>query len=113
MDKDELEEMKKKKLKEKLQQSGGMEDAQAQQEMQREQVRKQIKKIASKILTKEARSRLGNLRAAKPEMASQIEAQLVQLHKMGQIKDKITDEQLKQLLKKIQSSDEDRDIKFR
>ncbi|MDY6789247.1 MAG: DNA-binding protein [Candidatus Nanohaloarchaea archaeon] len=82
------------------------------QEQQQEQVRKQLKKIASKILTKKARSRLGNLRAAKPELASQIEMQLVQLYKAGQIQDEINDDQLKRLLKKLQQSGEERNIKY-
>lgn len=75
-------------------------------------VREQLKKIASQILTREARSRLGNIRAAKPELASRIEMQLVQLYKMGQIKDKITDEQLKELLKRLRDSGESRNIKY-
>ncbi|MDY6777094.1 MAG: DNA-binding protein [Candidatus Nanohaloarchaea archaeon] len=106
---DDLEELKKKKMQE-MQQGSGSEQL---QEQQKEQARKKLKKIASQILTKEARSRLGNIRAAKPDLASQIEMQLVQLYRMGQINDKITDEQLKELLKKIQESDEDSpDIKY-
>lgn len=107
---DDLDELKKEKLKQ--MQGQGQAQAQAQQQ-QEQQLRQQMKKLASKILTDEARSRLGNLRTAKPELASQIEAQLVQLHRAGQIPDKITDEQLKELLKKVQESDEQRDIKFR
>lgn len=110
MDDDTLEELKKKKMQE--MQSSGADAAQAQQN-QEEQMRKQLKQIASQILTKEARSRLGNIRAAKPDLASQIELQLVQLHRSGQIRDKITDEQLKNLLQQIQeSSDDQPDIKY-
>lgn len=99
------------KIKEqKMQQMQGQQQGQQQQE---EQLRKQMKQLASEILTDEAQSRLGNLRAAKPELASQIEAQLVQLHRAGQIRDEITDEQLKDLLKKVQESDEERNIKYR
>jgi programmed cell death protein 5 len=113
MDEDKLDELKKKKM-EQLQGSGqGVEDAQHMQEQQKEQMRQQLKQIASQILTKEAQSRLGNIRTAKPDLAAQIELQLVQLHRTGQIKDKITDDQLKRLLKQIQDADDDdRDIKY-
>ncbi|MFB6350352.1 MAG: DNA-binding protein [Bradymonadaceae bacterium] len=46
------------------------------------------------------------------ELASQIEMQLVQLYKAGQIKDKIDDDQLKELLKKLQESGKEREIKY-
>ncbi|MCJ7450450.1 MAG: DNA-binding protein [Candidatus Nanohaloarchaeota archaeon QJJ-9] len=102
---DDLEELKKKKM-EQMQGEKGSSKA------QEENYRKQLKQIASQILTKEARSRLGNIRAAKPDLASSIEMQLVQLHKAGQIRDKITDEQLKDLLKKLQEGKKDIDIKY-
>lgn len=108
MSEDDLEELKKKKLKqlqEQSQESGNMEN-------QEEEMKKQLKAMASKILTEEARSRLGNVRVAKPDLASQIELQLVQLYRAGQIQDKITDDQLKQMLKALQSN-KDYDIKFR
>jgi len=60
---DELDELKKKKLQQAKQQAqqGSSEGGQ--------DIRQQLKKIASQILTKKARSRLGNVRAAKPELA--------------------------------------------
>lgn len=103
MDEDELEKLKKEKLQE-MEQDGG--------DQQEEQIRQQLKQIASQILTEDARSRLGNIRVAKPDLASSIEFQLVQLHRAGQIRDKITDDQLKELLKKIQESDDERDIRY-
>jgi len=77
-----------------------------------EQQREQIRNLASKYLTKDARERLGNIRAAKPELASAVETQIAQLGRMGQI-DKLDDDQLKNILKEVQKSDEDNDIKFR
>lgn len=79
---------------------------------QEEQQRQQIKSMAAQYLTKEARSRLGNIRAAKPELASAVEAQIAQLGSMGQV-DKIDDDQLKKILKEVQASEKDTDIKFR
>lgn len=109
MSEDALDELKKRK-KEQLSQG----DVEGQMEQQREQVRQQLKQIASQILTKEARSRLANIRAAKPDFAAQVEMQLVQLYRAGQIKDTITDEQLKTLLTKIQEGrdEQETDIKY-
>ncbi len=111
MDDDALEDLKKKR-RDQLQGQQSPEDVQQAQKQQEEQMRQQLKQIASQILTTEARSRLGNVRAAKPDLASQIEMQLVQLYRAGQIRDKITDEQLKDLLKGIKDSEEETDIKY-
>lgn len=100
---DELREQRKKELEESSGETG--EDAVEQQ-------REQIKNLASQYLTKDARERLGNIRAAKPELASAVETQIAQLGRMGQIEE-ITDDQLKDILKEVQKSDEDTDIKFR
>ncbi len=85
-------------------------------EMQRqEELRRQYdvqKKLAlQQILTPEARSRLANIRAAKPEFAEQIELQLIQLAQSGRISSQITDAQLKEILRRVQ--DRKRDIKIR
>ena len=53
------------------------------------------------ILTPEARSRLANLRLTRPDYVNQIELQLIQLAQAGRIASKITDEQLKELLRKL------------
>jgi len=107
-DQDKLEKLKEEKLK---QMQGGNSQANMRKQ-QEEQARQRLKKIASQILTKEARSRLGNIRTARPELASQIEMQLVQLYRSGSIRDKITDEQLKDLLKKVQESKDSTNIKY-
>lgn len=104
MDEDELDKLKEERLSQ-LEESKGEEE-------QVEDQRQQIKQRASQHLTKEARSRLGNIRTAKPELASQIEAQVATLGETGRI-DKIDDEQLKNILKEIQGEDDETDIKFR
>lgn len=53
------------------------------------------------VLTPEARSRLANIKIAKPEYAVQIENLLIQLAQSGQLKQEISDAQLKQILGKI------------
>lgn len=79
-------------------------------EDQREQVRQQ----ASQYLSKDAKSRLGNIRAADPEKASAVEMQIARLGEMGQV-DKISDEQLKDILRSIgeEEGKSESDIKFR
>ena len=53
------------------------------------------------ILTTEARSRLANLKLTKPELVNQIEIQLIQSAQAGSLRGKVTDEQLKVLLRQI------------
>ena len=78
-----------------------------------EQQRQELKSQASKYLTKDAKERLGNVRVAKPELASAVEAQIAQLGRMGRI-EKMGDDELKNILKEVQKSeDKDTDIKFR
>jgi programmed cell death protein 5 len=61
-----------------------------------------IKKIVlSKLLTKKAMERLGRIKLVKPELANQLELYLVQLYQAGQIKNMITDEQIKGILESI------------
>ena len=85
-------------------------EAQRQEELRR-QYEVQKKLALQQILTPDARSRLANIRAAKPEFAEQIEIQLIQLAQSGRISSQITDAQLKEILRRVQ--DRKRDIKIR
>jgi programmed cell death protein 5 len=69
------------------------------------------KEVLQKILTKEARERLGRIRVVKPELVAQIELYLLQLYQAGRIKTQITDEQLKEMLKRLASGKEFRIIR--
>jgi len=84
------------------------------QEQQRAQVQQQIEMqkqaILRRILTPEARRRLNNLKMVKPEFANQLELQLIQLVQTGRVQTPITDEQLKEILIKLQA--QRRDIKI-
>lgn len=84
----------------------------SERESQEEDRKEQIKQLASQYLTKEARSRLANIRAADPEKASAVEAQVARLGRAGQI-DKLDDGQLKNILRSIQEEGDKTDIKFR
>jgi len=88
-------------------------ELQEQQRQAEARRRFEIQKRAAimQILTPEARSRLANIRAAKPEFAEALELQLIQLAQAGRIGAKITDSQLKEILGKLQARK--REIKIR
>ena len=81
--------------------------AQLQEQQRQAELRRQYeiqKRIAiQQILTPEARNRLANIRAAKPEFAEQLELQLIQLAQSGKLGSKITDSQLKEILSRLQT----------
>ncbi|MEE0935524.1 MAG: DNA-binding protein [Methanobrevibacter sp.] len=75
--------------------------AQAQQQEAQAQFEAQKKQILAQIMTPEARNRLGNLKLTKPELVNNIELQLIQSAQTGSLRGKVTDEQLKVLLRQI------------
>ncbi|MEK6978527.1 MAG: DNA-binding protein [Candidatus Hydrothermarchaeota archaeon] len=77
------------------------------QEAQKQQLDLQKRSVLMEVLTPEARSRLANVKLARPEYAIQIENLVIQLAQTGQIRQKITDEQLKQILRKISAKRKD------
>lgn len=60
--------------------------------------------ILRSILTEEARERLARIKLARPDFARAIEDQLILLARSGRITEPITDEQLKEMLKRLTSS---------
>jgi len=99
MSEEELEELRRRKtleLQRRLAQEQERIQMQQQIEMQKEAVLRQV-------LAPEARQRLNNLKMVKPEYAEQLELQLIQLAQTGKINIPITDEQLKEILKRLQS----------
>lgn len=107
MDEDELEKIKKQKLQQLKEQRESSE------EQEEEQFEAQKKAILRKLMTPEARERLGRVRIARPEIAENIESQIIMLAQRGAIQGKITDETLKSLLKKITGKKKDINIKRR
>jgi len=86
---DELEEIKARKMQEAL---------------QKQQIQV-VKKVATlRYMTKEARERLNRVKLVKPEIAEHVEMALLQAIQLGQIKESITDEQLKKILEEITQS---------
>ena len=51
-----------------------------------------------KALTKEAAERLARVKLANPVLATQLEVYIVQIYQAGQVKKKIDDKKLKQIL---------------
>lgn len=106
----ELDEIRKKRMAELQQQAAMNADPQqlAQQQMAQQQMAQQqaemeaqLKQAMKQILTPEARGRLDNLRLTKPELVQNIEIQLLQSAQAGSLRGKVTDEQLKVLLKNL------------
>jgi len=58
--------------------------------------------LLRRILTPEARQRLANLKMIKPEFTSQIETWLIQIAQQGRISIPIDDDQLKEILRRLQ-----------
>ncbi len=96
-----IEELRKKRMQELQQQAAAQQASTQEQEQARQQLEAQKKQAMLQLLTPEARSRLANLRLTRSEMVEQLELQLIQLAQMGRIKSKITDDQLKELLKNL------------
>jgi len=104
---EELEALRKRRLLE-LQQKLLEEQQQAQAEKEFE-VQKQA--ALRRILTPEARQRLTNLKMVRPEFAAQLELQLIQIAQQGKIKLPIDDDQLKEILRRLQSGRKDIQIR--
>ena len=69
-----------------------------------QQVEQQKQSLLRQIMTPEARQRMNNLKMIKPEFATQLELQLIQLAQAGRLSIPLTDDQLKELLAKLQST---------
>ena len=106
---EELDAIRQRKLAE-LQQQAAQEQA---AEQQAAEVQAQKEAILRQILSPEARSRLSNIRMVKPQLAEQIEMQLIQLAGSGRLKSRVSDEQLKGLLQQLQGRERERKISFR
>lgn len=93
----ELAELRKKKLLQAQAQQDHMDAAKEQEEA----IDQQRQAVLRSVLTPEARERLGRVKTAHPELAGQVEQQLIMLASSGRLAQKIDDETMKQVLSKM------------
>ena len=84
-----------------------MEGFEGNQELnQARQIEEMKRKILASILTKEAFERLSRVRIANATLAGQAELYLLQIYQQGKIENKITDEQMKNVLQVLSQKKE-------
>ena len=112
---EELKKLREQKIQQMRQQQAEQEQYQAQQQHAALDARKQ--QLMQQILSSEARSRLANIRLARPQHAQQIEVQLLQAFQAGSLRGHIplSDTKFKTILKQLhnQTPKRERKIEFR
>jgi programmed cell death protein 5 len=73
---------------------------------QQEKIEEIKKQILSSILTKEAYERLGRVRIVNPQLAAQVELYLLQIYQAGKIRERITDNKMKEILMAVSENKE-------
>ena len=106
---DELSEIRRRRMAQMQQQAGDQQAMQAELERQ-ERAKSQLQVILMQILEPDARERLSTIKLTKPEFAGTVEQQLIQLAQSGRLKQKITDTQLKELLRQLAPAKRDYSI---
>jgi programmed cell death protein 5 len=97
---EELRQQKMQELKEQAQEGGGAGGGEGQQAA-REQAQAQKQALLKQHLTDGARQRLNAVQMSKPEVAEQVEQQVVALARSGRIQDRIDEDQMRKLLKEL------------
>ncbi|KAI8675367.1 hypothetical protein FSOLCH5_004642 [Fusarium solani] len=111
MDDAELEQIRKARLEQlKAQGGGGGGGSSGQQEQQRQQNDDARQSILNQILHPEAADRLGRIRLVKEERATDVENRLIMLAQTGQLRQKVTEAQLKELLNAMADKKEEEKI---
>ena len=106
---DELAELRRRRMAQLQQQAGDQQGMQEELERQQKQ-KSQIQMILMQVLEPDARERLNTIKLTKPEFAGAVEQQLVALAQSNRLKQKITDAQLKELLRQLAPAKRDYSI---
>nr|WP_319375161.1 DNA-binding protein [uncultured Methanoregula sp.] len=106
---DELAELRRRRMAQLQQQAGDQQGMQEELERQQRQ-KSQIQMILMQVLEPDARERLNTIKLTKPDFAGAVEQQLVQLAQSGRLQKKITDAQLKELLRQLAPAKRDYSI---
>lgn len=99
---DDLEAIKRKRLEELQRRMFEQQIQNQQEEIQLRQQIEALENLAKQYMEKEAISRYGNIKIAHPEKAVHVIAVIAEAVRNGSIKEKITDEQLKEFLRELQ-----------
>ncbi|KAI0883839.1 double-stranded DNA-binding domain-containing protein [Annulohypoxylon maeteangense] len=111
----ELEQIRKARLEQLKAQGGGASKPGAgqganQAEQQKQQEAEARQSILNQILHPEAADRLGRIRLVKEERANDVENRLIMLARTGQLRQKVTEAQLKELLNAVADTKEEEKI---
>ena len=106
---DELAELRRRRMAQLQQQAGDQQGMQEELERQKQQ-KSQIQMILMQVLEPDARERLNTIKLTKPDFAGAVEQQLVALAQSGRLQKKITDAQLKELLRQLAPAKRDYSI---
>ncbi|KXX80899.1 Programmed cell death protein 5 [Madurella mycetomatis] len=113
MDDAELEKIRQARL-EQLKAQGGSKGASAgggqEQEQRQQQEAEARQAVLNQILHPEAADRLGRIRLVKEQRATDVENRLIMLAQTGQLRQKVTEEQLKELLNAVADNKEEEKI---
>ncbi|KAK2058491.1 DNA-binding TFAR19-related protein [Colletotrichum caudatum] len=90
--------------------SGGGASKQQQQEQRQQQEHEARQQILNQILHPEAADRLGRIRLVKEQRAQEVENRLIMLAQSGQLRSKVTEAQLKELLSAVADNKEEEKI---
>lgn len=97
---DELEELRRRKM---LEMQGNLAEQQQAEESQKAQEAEKARKqqILRQILAPDARERLANVRLVRPDIAENVENQLIQLASMGRINRLLSDSDIRDILARL------------
>jgi len=106
---EELSELRRRRLQQ-LERQAMEEQAVEQQMEHHQQLEAQVQMVLKQILEPEARERLNTIKLTRPEFAKAVEQQLVMLAQGGRLRQKLSDLQLRDLLRKLAPSKRDYSI---